>query len=193
MSTKSTISKLATTAMLSAVASVLMVIQFSVPLMPPFIKMDFSELPALLATFSMGPIYGVAVCFIKNAFHALFSTTFCVGELSNFLLGCCLVIPAGLIYRSRKSRKRALIGSLVGALAMAAISIPVNYFISYRVYMIFMPLEAIIGTYQAILPSVDSLVTCLVIFNFPFNFLKGMLTATLTFFIYKPLSPLLHK
>ena len=55
------IRKLAMTAMLSAVSAVLMFISFNVPLMPGFIKMDFSELPALVASFSMGPLAGVAV------------------------------------------------------------------------------------------------------------------------------------
>ena len=56
---------LAVTAMLSAVATVLMMLEFPLPfLIPPFVKLDFSELPALLASFSMGPVYGGVVCLI---------------------------------------------------------------------------------------------------------------------------------
>lgn len=187
---------IATSAMLGAAAIVIMVLEFPIPfLIPDFVKMDLSELPALLAAFSLGPIYGVFVCFIKNAIHCLFTTTACVGELCNFLLGCCLVIPAGLIYRKKKTRRNALIGALVGTVMMAVISIPINFIISYPAYFFFLNLseEVIIGMYQALLPSVDSLIECLIIFNAPFTLLKGALTTGLAFLVYKPLSPLLHR
>ncbi|MBE6995021.1 MAG: ECF transporter S component, partial [Ruminococcaceae bacterium] len=45
-------------AMLSAVAYVLMLIDFSVPLMPSFIKMDLSDLPALIGAYALGPVAG---------------------------------------------------------------------------------------------------------------------------------------
>ena len=194
MSTRTKAHRLTVTAMLGAVAVVLMLMEFSIPfLIPDFVKMDLSELPALLAAFSLGPVYGIAVCFIKNAVHALFTTTACVGELCNFLLGCCFMIPAGLLYKARKSRKNALWGALIGALAMAICSVPINYFISYPVYTALIPLDAIISMYQALLPSVNGLLMCLIVFNAPFTLLKGILTTALAFLIYKPLSPLLHK
>ena len=194
MSTRNKAHKLTVTAMLGAVAVVLMLMEFSIPfLIPDFVKMDLSELPALLATFSLGPVYGIAVCFIKNAVHALFTTTACVGELCNFLLGCCFMLPAGLLYKVKKSRKSALWGALLGSLAMAVCSIPINYFISYPVYTAFIPLDAIISMYQALIPSVNGLLMCLIVFNAPFTLLKGILTTIIAFLIYKPLSPLLHK
>ena len=186
--------KLAVIAMLSAVATVLMALSFPIPfLIPTFVKMDFSELPALLAAFSMGPVSGVAVCLIKNLVNLFSSTTNGVGELCNFLLGVCLVVPAGLIYKYKKTRGGALMGALIGAVVMAAGSVPVNYFISYPMYTLFMPLDTIIGMYQSLIPSVDGLVACLVIFNAPFTLLKALLDTALAFLVYKPLSPLLHK
>ena len=103
------------TAMLGALATVLMFFSFNVPLMPSFIKMDLSELPALIASFAYGPVYGVAVCFIKNIINVFASSTGGVGELSNFILGTLFVFPAGFIYRKMKSRKGALLGALTGA------------------------------------------------------------------------------
>ena len=186
--------KLAVIAMLSAVATVLMALSFPIPfLIPTFVKMDLSELPALLAAFSMGPVSGVAVCLIKNLVNLFSSTTNGVGELCNFLLGVCLVVPAGLIYKYKKTRGGALMGALIGAVVMAAGSVPVNYFISYPMYTLFMPLDTIIGKYQSLIPSVDGLVACLVIFNAPFTLLKALLDTALAFLVYKPLSPLLHK
>ncbi|MDE7054588.1 MAG: ECF transporter S component [Oscillospiraceae bacterium] len=191
---KSRTHKIAVTAMLSAAAAVLMFLDFPIPfLIPPFVKMDFSELPALLATFSLGPASGVVVCLVKNLVNLTMSSTQGVGELCNFLLGVCFVIPAGLVYKYKKTRSGALVGALVGAAAMAVGSIPVNYFISYPFYTVFMPLDTIISMYQEIYPGVDGLLACLIIFNAPFTLLKGLLDTALCFLVYKPLSPLLHK
>ena len=96
---------LTVTAMLSAVAYILMFLDFSVPFMPAFIKMDLSELPALIGSFAMGPLCGVVVCLIKNVLHLFITTTGGVGELSNFILGVAFVLPAGLIYKHKKDRK----------------------------------------------------------------------------------------
>ena len=190
--------KLTVTAMLSAVAFILMFIEFPIPaLIPSFVKLDISDLPELLAAFSLGPVYGVAVTFLKNLLHIVFKGTSSayVGELCNFLLGAVFSLVAGFIYQRKKSRKSALIGAIIGAALMAIVSVPLNYFVVYPAYVVCygMPLEAIIGMYQAILPSADSLIKCLTIFNMPFTFCKGMLDVLLCFLIYKPLSPLLHK
>ncbi|MCR5107510.1 MAG: ECF transporter S component [Lachnospiraceae bacterium] len=179
------------TAMLSALAFILMFFDFSVPLMPSFIKMDISELPALVGAFSMGPSYGVLICLIKNLLHLTITKTGGVGELSNFMLGAVFVFTAGMIYKRNKTKKNALIGSLIGAVAMALASIVSNYFIAYPFYTSFMPMEAIIGMYQAILPSADSLIKCLVIFNVPFTFIKGMVSVIITMLIYKKISPII--
>ncbi len=193
---KSRTHRLTVAAMLSAVATVLMFVDFSVPFMPAFIKLDISELPALLASFSIGPWYGVAVCLVKNIINCLRTSTGGVGELCNFMLGAIFVGIAGVVYQrfhKRKSRKGALLGALIGAAAMAVLSVPVNYYLTYPIYAKFMPIDTIVGMYQAIRPSANGLLDCLVTFNMPFTFLKGILDVALCFLIYKPLSPLLHR
>ncbi len=187
--------KLVVTAMLSAIATVLMFLDFSLPmLIPSFVKMDISELPALLASFSLGPVYGIVVCLLKNILNVIFhGSTFGVGELCNFLLGAAFVGVAGLIYSRHKSRKTALIASAVGAVAMAVVSVPVNYWISYPIYAnLFHGMENIIAAYQEIRPGVNGLLECLILFNMPFTLVKGIIDCVLCFLIYKPLSPILH-
>ena len=133
--------KLTVTAMLSAVAFLLMFIEFPIPaLIPAFVKLDVSDLPELLAAFSLGPVYGVAVALLKNLLF--------------------------LVLHGTSSA----------------------YVVCYK-----LPLDAIIGMYQAIRPSANGLLECLVTFNMPFTFFKGMLDVALCFLVYKPLSPLLHK
>lgn len=183
--------------MLSAVAFILMFFDFPIPLlMPAFIKMDISDLPALLGAFALGPVYGIIISFVKNLLIIVIkgSTTACTGELCNFLMGAVFAFTAGLIYKLNKNRHGALAGAFIGAAAMAVLSLPINYFISYPAYVKFygLPLEVIISMYQAIIPSVDGLLQCLVIFNMPFTLVKGLIDVALCFMIYKPLSPILH-
>lgn len=187
---------LTTTAILSVIAFLLMMLDFSLPmLIPGFVKMDISELPALFAAFNMGPLYGIAVCAVKNLLNLIFhGSTGGIGELCNFLLGAAFTLTAGLIYRYVKTRKGAVIASVFGAVVMALISIPVNYFISYPVYAVmFGGIDRIIGAYQALRPQTNGLLECLVVFNMPFTLIKGLIVSVICFFIYKPLSSILKK
>ncbi len=194
-SSSSKVRKLVGTAMLGAVATILMYLQFPIPMiMPSFVKMDISELPALIAGFAYGPVSGITVCLIKNLIKLPSTSTAAVGELFNFVMGALFVGTAALIYKKIKSRKGAVIGSVVGALVMAVAAVPYNYFIVYPAYVVIygMPLDVIIGMYQAINPNVDGLLSCLLIFNLPFTFCKGLVDALVCFLVYKPLSPILH-
>lgn len=183
---------IAVTAMLSAVAFILMFLDFPIPfLMPSFIQMDVSELPALIGSFAMGPLCGVVVCLIKNLLHLMITTTGGVGELANFLLGVAFVLPAGLIYKHKKSRMGALAGSLLGAAFMAVFSIVSNCFLVYPFYYTLMPEEMVLAAYQFIVPSMQNILQCLICFNMPFTFVKGLLSVGITFAIYKHISPIL--
>ena len=185
---------LAMTAILGAVATVLMFLSFSLPVIPHFVKLDFSELPALIAAFSMGPVSGVVVCFIKNLVNLAMSTTGGVGELCNFLMGVTFVVPAGLLYKFRKDRWGALWGSLLGAVIMAAMSFPINLYISYPAYTVAygLTIPQILGMYQAINPAVETLAQALLWFNVPFTFFKAACDVAITFAVYKRISPLIH-
>lgn len=197
MNKRNSVHNLTVAAMLSAVAFVLMFLDFSLPMIiPSFVKMDFSDLPALLGAFALGPVYGIVISLVKNLLHLIIpgTSTAGVGEVCNFLLGAIFAYVAGFIYQRRKSRRTALIGAAAGAVAMAVLSVPVNYFFTYPAYVEFyhLPLEAILGMYQAILPAADSLIKALVLFNMPFTLVKGLLDAAICMVIYKSLSPILH-
>lgn len=185
------------TAMLSAIAFVLMFLDFSVPLMPVFIKLDLSELPALVGAFAMGPVSGVVICLIKNLIHLAMTSTGGVGELSNFILGAAFVLPAGILYQRKKTKTNALAGAFIGAACMAVISVFSNYFLVYPIYYNFMPQETIMEAYRTaakILPvdfTWNTMLPYLIAFNMPFTFLKGLCNVLLTFLIYKHISPLI--
>ena len=190
---KNSVHNLTITAIMGAVGFVLMMLEFPIPsIIPAFIKFDFSELPALITSFAIGPVWGVAVCLIKNLLHLFAGSTAGVGELSNFVLGAIFVFVAGMVYKHKKTRGGALIGTLAGAFSMAAISVLTNCYFVYPIYAkMLMPMNVIIGMYSDILPSCDTLLECVLIFNFPFNLVKGLVDAAICFLIYKKLSPVL--
>ena len=178
-------------AVMAALSSILQMLEFSVPFVPAFLKYDFSDLPAFITAFAISPVAGVLVQLVKNVIHLSLTHTGGVGELANFLIGALLVFPAGLIYQKNRTRNGAIWGSIAGALCGALISFPVNLFITYPFYIGLMGEEAILVMYRAILPSIENLWQALLIFNLPFTLVKGVCSAVITFFVYKPLSPIL--
>ena len=184
------------TAILTAVAVVLQYLEFPVPMfIPPFVKFDFSDLPAILAAFLVSPVSGVAVCLLKNVIHLVVSQSAGVGELCNFLLGAVMVIPAWLIYKIKPTKLQALIAMIAGSLITAILSIFINYYITYPFYESFykMPMDAIIGMYRELNGGVGSLWDALIWFNMPFTFAKFMIDSLIVFFIYKPLARAIRK
>ena len=181
------------TGVLCAVSFVLQLLEFPLPFfVPSFIKFDFSDLPALIGSFSLGPVYGIIIELIKNLLHITVSGSFGIGELSNFVLGSVMVFVAGMIYGNHKSKRSAIIASIAGSLAMAVISLPLNYYIVYPIYYNFMPEDSILGAYQAIFPFIKNIFQSLLYVNLPFTLLKGLSDSLICLLIYKPLSPILH-
>lgn len=187
--------KIAVIAMLSALAAALMFFEFPLGFIAPsFYEFDFSEIPVLVGTFSMGPVAGVVIEFVKILvkFFIKGTTTGGVGELANFLIGCSFILPAGIIYKFRKSRVGAAVGMAVGTVFMAVVGILLNTFVLIPMYSAFMPLEEIIRMGQAIFPFIDSTFTFCLYCVGPFNIIKGVIISVIVFIIYKPLSRLIH-
>lgn len=182
-------------AMMSAIATVIYYLDFPVPLMPGFIKLDLSNVISLLAGFSMGPAAGITVCLIKNLIQLAlkgFGTTFGIGNIFDFVTSAAFACTAGLIYMKNKTKKGALIGCIAGTAVFTLISLPLNYFIVYPIYFkAFGGEAAILGMYKEILPSVKNTFSALCIFNLPFTFVKGVLCSAVTMLVYKPLSPVI--
>ena len=112
-----------------------------------------------------------------------------VGELANFIIGCSLCVPAGLIYRRNRTRKNALIGMITGTVLMTVLGCVINAFVLLPTYAtaFHMPVNDLIGMGTAVNPNITSLSTFAVA---PFNLLKGVLVSIIVFLIYKKLSPI---
>ena len=193
------IRRIAACAILSAMAAILMYLEISPTLLllpfPDFLKFDLSEIPVLIGTFALGPVWGVVIELIKNLIHLPASGTMGVGELSNFLTGSIFVLTAGLIYRKVRTKKGAAVSMIIATVVLAAASVPVNYFINLPFYakVFNFPLEAIIATSAKVNPLVKDTVSLLLAVFVPFNLLKGIVVSIVTFFVYKPISKLINK
>jgi riboflavin transporter FmnP len=187
--------KLAILAILTAMAAVLMALEVSLPLMPPFLKFDFSELPVLIGAFAFGPVSAIMIELVKNLIHLPLSTTAGVGQLANFVTGVFFAGSAGLVYRFFKTRKGAVLSLVVGTLVMTFGTSLFNYFVLLRLYVILagFPMEAIIGMAAKVNPKVADKETLIIWAFIPFNLFKGTVISILTLLIYKPISKLIHE
>ena len=179
----------------SAMAAVLMVLEFPVPFAPSFYGMDFSELPALIGAFAYGPVAGVMIEFCKIVIKLFLkpSSTAFVGELANFVIACVLVLPASVIYLVKKTRKNAIVGTIVGTLLMTVFGTAFNavYLIPKFAQLYGIPLDSIIAMGTAINPSIHDITGLVILCVAPLNLLKGCLVSLITVLIYKKLSPIL--
>lgn len=182
--------KITYTALFAAIATVLMQFEFPVPLMPPFLKIDLSGAAILIGAFIFGIGPGIAMALIKDLIHATMTQTGGSGELQDFILMVVLVVVAVTVYRHHRSRKGALLGCLVGSVAMACTGMLTNYFLIIPFYskVMMMPLEAIFGACAAVNPYISGMGTYLLIGVLPFNIIKGAAITIITMLVYKKLS-----
>lgn len=180
--------------MLSAIAIILMQFEVPLPFAPPFYKIDFSEIPVLIGCFVMGPLAGTIVELIKVILNVVISgtTTGGVGDIANFLIGCAMCVPAGMIYKKYHTRKSALAGMAVGTVFMTVIGCILNAYVLLPVYAkaFEMPIDALVAMGTAVNHSITSLSTFVIFAVAPFNLLKGVLVSFIVFLIYKKISPI---
>ena len=184
--------------MLSAIATVLMLFEIPLPFMAPsFYELDFSEVPVLIGCFAMGPVAGILIELVKILLNLVINGTITagVGEAANFLIGCAFILPAGMIYKHRKSRKTAIIGMAAGTVTMTVLGCFLNAYVLLPAYASAFgwPLTSIIEMGSAINPVVKSLPAFVILMVAPFNILKGVVVSLITFLLYKYISPILHR
>lgn len=192
----SNLSTLIKISLLSVIAFIIMYIEVAIPVFPSFLKIDFSDLPALIATFSLGPVAGVLVELLKNILHGIFKggTAF-IGEFANFVVGGSLVFVAGLIHKRSKTFINALISLVAGTVVMSIVACVFNYFVLLPLYekVLNFPISAIIGMSAAVNGSINSLFTLVLYAILPFNLLKGLIVSVITLAVYKKIVPILNK
>ena len=176
----------------SAIAAILMIFEFPLPFAPSFYKLDFSEVPVMIAAFAFGPVAGVMVEFCKIVLNLFMdsTTTAFVGELANFMVGCSFILPASIMYLYKKNRKSAIISCIVGTVCLTVFGTAFNaiYLVPKFAQLYGMPLEAIIGMGTAVNPAITDLTSLVVFAVAPLNVIKGVSVSVITMLVYKKLS-----
>ena len=171
--------KLIKISLLSAIALILMYFDFPVIPIFPWLKIDLSDIPALLGTFGFGPLVGVIIELMKNLLYFFIKGSSVAGIMANFIVGSALVLPAGLIYHRKKSKKSAVLGMIAGLLVMEVAGILANIYILLPLYGMQM--------------SSEELVKYVTVGLLPFNGIKALIVNILTYFLYKRVSVSIFK
>lgn len=168
-------------ALLSAIAVILMYIDFPVIPLFPWLKIDLSEVPVLMGAFAFGPTIGVVIELMKNLLIIIFKGTHTgfVGEVANFIVGISLVVPASIIYKRNKTKKSSIIGMIIGILVLEVVGIITNIYFLLPAYGITM--------------DSSQLIKYVTIGLIPFNGIKGIIVSISTYLLYKRLSVAIFK
>lgn len=195
-SDKTKINKLVIMAMFSAVAAVLMYVEFPITFIAPaFYEMDLSEVPVMIGSFMLGPCAGVIMEAVKVLLKLVLkgtSTAF-VGDFANFILGCALVVPASVLYHTKKTKKRAVIGLVTGGIVLIVSGVFLNalYLLPKYSQLYGMPVETFINMGAAINPAISNIYTFVILAVAPFNLIKATVVGVITMLLYKYLSRLI--
>ncbi len=201
--------RIALIGILSAAAFGLMKLEFPMLFIAPeFYKMDFSELPVIIGTFALGPISGVIIELIKNLLNVLLdgTNTAFVGEFANFTMGVCYILPAGILYYYRKTKKTAVIGLTISTVCSVVVGCLLNAFVLLPMYAHLMTdqfqklhstmtpadtLQMIIDMGTKVHPVIKDLQTFVFFAVAPFNLIKYGALSIITILIYKRISRVL--
>lgn len=173
--------------MLSSISFILMLFNFPLPALPAFLKVDFSDVPALIAAITMGPVAGILVAFFKNVLDWLFAgspTGVPVGHLANFATSILFITPVYVIYRRIASKKGMVIGLTAGTLSMAIGMSLLNYLVFLPMYTYFLNMPAETG---------NALFGTIVLGILPFNLIKGIALAAIVLLIFNSMYSWIEK
>ncbi|HBI6897172.1 TPA: ECF transporter S component [Clostridium perfringens] len=167
--------------LLSAIAVILMYIDFPVIPIFPWLKIDLSDVPALMGAFAFGPLAGVIIELMKNLLILIIKGTGTgfVGEFANFLVGVALVWPAALVYKKNKTKKTAILGMVLGFLCIEVVGILANVYLLLPAYGMAM--------------SKVELMQYVTVGLIPFNGIKSILVCGITYALYKKVSVSIFK
>ena len=185
-------SSLVKISILSVLAFLIMFIEFPVLFFPEFLKLDLSDIPAIIGGFALGPVAGIFIELIKNLLHFITKTqTGGVGEFANFLVGGAFVFVSSGIYHISKNKKNAIIGCIIGTVAMAIIGGLANNYILLPFYTKFMPIDQIVKMGSVVNKAIVDVKSLILYAIVPFNLVKGLVVSVITAVLYKKVAPIL--
>ena len=175
---------------------------FNFPIFPGWLDFQVSDLPALLGGFSLGPWAAVIIVVIKCLLKMPMTSTSCVGELTDIIVGIAFSVPASIMYRRFKSRKGAIAGMGIGTACAIVVSMLANWLISVPFYATMfgngdynVGMGILTNALSSLYPWITTdnfYVNYIFIGVLPFNALRCIVCAIVSYFVYKPLSKALH-
>lgn len=173
---------------LSALAFVLMrILEIPLPIFPAFLKIDFGDVPAVMAALIINPFAGVVVVLIKNLLALFNSSSGGVGEIANVIVGISFVLPIGLCTYKNSRLKNVVIGMVIGVICMVIAGMITNALLTIPLF----GEEACIGAGAAINPKIVDKWTFLLYVIAPFNLLKGVLVSAVGIIVVKGMQPVI--
>ncbi|WP_017472323.1 ECF transporter S component [Amphibacillus jilinensis] len=173
--------KLIILALLGTISMVLLFLNFPLPFLPPYLKVDFGEVPTLLAALIFSPMAGVVVQLIKNLLYLIFTgAADPVGVFANFVAGVTFVVPISMIYHKYKGDNSLLSGLVVGTVIMTFSMGILNYYVLLPIYSVFMGMDDL---------SSGALLGTIMVGVIPFNLIKGFIVSVLFVPLFIKLKP----
>ncbi|SHJ93740.1 Riboflavin transporter FmnP [Hathewaya proteolytica DSM 3090] len=180
--------------LLSVVAFVLMQLEFSIPIFPFFLKLDVSDIPAILGGLALGPISGVLILMFKNILNCFVTTTGFIGELANFCVGFFYIFTASFIYQKYKTTKSLIIGLALGTLIMSLAAAVLNYYFFIPAFAAFFgaPVETFVGAATKINGNITTFKALIYWMIIPFNLLKGLVVSIAYMMLHRHVTPIIN-
>lgn len=169
----------------SALSYILMLLHFPFKYLG-FLELEFSDIPSIVAALAYGPAAGVLIELIKNLIKAITaSTTSGVGELANFVVSICYIIPLGILFK-KSFKGKTFLAFVLGCLGFTAAGIVINYFVTVPLYArVFGGMDVVIGVTQKTVPAISSLRDIVILGITPFNIFKAIVISIVGWYCYK--------
>lgn len=202
MKNKKLIDYISKIAIFSALSFILYLFpKFPLPFFPSFLDIQFSNLPAILGGFVIGPLGGCLIVIVRCALKLLLgmSTTAGVGEIADLLLGVCVVLSSSLIYKKYKSKQGGVIALGVSTLVWVVSSIFINAYINIPFYINAFfggDINGLVAVCKPVIKGINSsnfLEYYIKYAVIPFNLLLSILVSLVTLIVYKRISNIFKK
>ena len=193
-----TVKEVSTIGIFTALSMVLYLLKFNLPIFPPFLEFNFSLLPIIIIGFMMGPIEGVTIVLLRGIIKLPMTSTFCVGEVADILIGIPVILVTSLIYKKYHTRKGAIVSLLLGIITWIVAGVLSNYLINVPFFLELYcngNVEAFISA-LSVIPGVTAenyMIKYLIYATVPFNALLAAVVSFVTFIVYKKISILFEK
>ncbi len=186
------VKQIAFVGLMGAVSTVLMLLRFPLPFLPPFMSFDLSGVMEIMGGYMFGPVAAFFVIIVKILLQMVIqgSLSFGTGEIQGLILSCAYVMPAIAIYHWKKSKKTAVTGMAVSTVVVSVTAVFTNLYLIIPFYarLAGRTMEDIVAMCTAVNPAMKDAASMVILGILPFNLIKYGVTSAVTFFIYKRLS-----